>query len=626
MTTSIFSYRVMRKFSVQDAVSAFQDAVPAFIGGALALLILCAGTGLAQDLTGGDPAEAVFQEAVEHYRQADDYRALMGFRGFLRDYPEHRRVTAALLMQAKCYYWLQNYDQAIESIGSLLAEHSGTSYEDNARYLLGNCYYRQGQYWRSTDQLRQVIAHGDNPRLMDLARSGLRVLISEQLSLWQLSNLYEDLTDDEISPWILVEMARRELSAGHREEALTRIEQVLRRFPDGQAAQEARALHAGAVEKRPSRLIIGVVSPLSGPYADYGNDLLHGVELAVGEPHPFSDITVNVQARDSGGSAVRAVRAAGELIGDDGAVALVGPLLSANAVGVGAVCDCREVPMITPTAAEENIAQVGRFVFQRSVGSRTLGERMASYGVRELNLQTFAVLAPRDSYGQAAVEGFTRIAEEEGASILTVTWYQSGDTDFKEQLLQIRRRKQAYDDSLEAIGALPKMTTHSEPDTLPLSERRVYIDGLFVPASPREAGMIAPQVAFHRLETLVCGTSGWGGQEARRIGGRYLDGIHFATDYVEELSDPGYQEFAAAFADRYGRQPGKVAVFSYECALLLLEGIAAGAYTPEALCQYLSLIEDFRGLTGNISFARGQGANDEAMILTIQDGRFIRLE
>jgi len=147
-----------------------------------------------------------------------------------------------------------------------------------------------------------------------------------------------------------------------------------------------------------------------------------------------------------------------------------------------------------------------------------------------------------------------------------------------------------------------------------------------VPASPREAGMIAPQVAFHRLETLVCGTSGWGGQEARRIGGRYLDGIHFATDYVEELSDPGYQEFAAAFADRYGRQPGKVAVFSYECALLLLEGIAAGAYTPEALCQYLSLIEDFRGLTGNISFARGQGANDEAMILTIQDGRFIRLE
>jgi len=619
MTTSIFSYRVMRKMSIQDAV-------PTFIGCALTLLILCTGTGLAQEMTGRDTAEAVFQEAVEHYRQADDYRALMGFRGLLRDYPEHRRVTAALLMQAKCYYWLQNYDQAIESIESLLTKHPGTAYEDNARYLLGNCHYRQGQYWRSADQLRQVIARSDDPRLMDLARSGLRVLISEQLSLRQLSNLYEDLADDDVSPWILVEMARRELSGGHREEALARIEEVLRRFPDGKAAQEARALQAGAAVTPPSHLIIGVVCPLSGPYADYGNDLLQGVELAVAEPHSLSDMTVSVQARDSGGSAVQAVRAAGELIGDSGATALVGPLLSANAVGVGAVCDCRKVPMITPTAGEENIAQVGRFVFQRSVGSRTLGERMASYGVRELDLQTFAILAPRDSHGQAAVDGFTRIAEEEGARILTVAWYQAGDTDFKEQLLQIRRRKQTYDDSLEAIGLLPKIAAHSEPDTLPLSERRVYIDGLFVPASPREAGMIAPQIAFHRLETLVCGTSGWGGQEARRIGGRYLDGIHFATDFIEELSDPGYQEFTAAFADRYGRQPGKVAVFSYECALLLMEGIVAGAYTPEALYQYLSHIEDFRGLTGNISFVREQGANDEAMILTIQDGRFIRLE
>ena len=619
MTTSIFSCRNSRKAPLHR---------PGFllIGWALALLILCPSMVPAQEMTGTDPGEAVFQEAAEQYRQTDYYRALMGFRGLLRDHPRHRRVTASLLMRAKCYYWLQNYDQAIESLESLLTDYPRTTYRQNAVYLLGICYYRQGHTWRSADQLRQVIFESDDPRLIDLARDGLRALISEHLTLRQLDDLYGDLSDDPVSPWILLEMARRELSRGHREEALTRAEELLRRFPDSAAAQQARALRSRAAEKQPDRLTIGVVCPLSGSYADYGKDLQHGVELALEQRRPTLDIDISMQVRDSGGSAVRAVRAAGELIENQDAAALVGPLLSANAVGVGALCDCRQVPMITPTAAEEDIAQVGRFVFQRSVGSRALGERMASYGVGELDLQTLAILAPRDGHGQAAVEGFRQVAEQAGARILAITWYQAGDTDFKEQLLQIRRQKQAYDDSLEASGILPEIEARAQPDTLPPSEQRVYLDGLFVPASPQEAGMIAPQIAFHRLETLICGTSGWGGREARRIGGRYLDGIHFATDFVEELSDPTYQDFAAAFNERYGHHPGKVAVFSYECASLLLEGIASGAHTREALYHFLSQTEGFQGLAGEISLNSGLGANDEAMILTIQDGRFLRLE
>jgi len=619
MTTSIFSCGSMRKIPFYGSGSLLTVC-------ALLLLILYAATATAQESIAEDDAEALFQQAAQQYRQADYYRALMSFRGLLRDHPEHRRVTAALLMQAKCYYWLQNYDQAIESLETLLSDYPRTAYKQNAAYLLGICHYRQGHIWRSANQLRQVVTEGDDPRLIDLARDGLRTVISEQLSLRQLDNLYQDLPDDPVSPWILLEMARRELSQGHREEALAAAEELLRHFPDGPAAQRARAIRDSASEERPDRLTIGVICPFSGSYADYGKDLQRGVELAVEQNRSLDDIDIEVQVRDSGGSAVRAVRAAGELIEEQNVTALVGPLLSTNAVGVGAVCDCRQVPMITPTAAEEDIAQVGRFVFQRSVGSRTLGRRMADYGVGELDLQTFAILAPRDGHGQAAVEGFREAAEGAGARILAVTWYQAGDTDFKSQLLQIRRQKQAYDDSLQALGVLPEIDVPAQPDTLPPSEQRVYLDGLFVPASPQEAGMIAPQIAFHRLETLICGTSGWGSKEAGRIGGRYLDGIHFATDFVEELSDPGYEEFAAAFTDRYGRHPGKVAVFSYECTLLLLEGIASGAHTPEALCHYLSQIEDFHGLAGDISLSRNSGANDEAMILTVQGGRFLRLE
>jgi ABC-type branched-subunit amino acid transport system substrate-binding protein len=348
--------------------------------------------------------------------------------------------------------------------------------------------------------------------------------------------------------------------------------------------------------------------------------------MAVAKHNAHADIEVKLEVRDSRGSAVKSVEGTRDLIEGENAVAILGPLLSANAVGAGAMSDCRGVPLITPTAAEEEIAQVGRFVFQRSVGPRTMGERMAAYAVEELELPVFALLAPRDNFGQAAVEGFFQKAQELGSKILAVTWYQAGDTDFREQLTDIRRRKQAYDDSLRALGLFSEAMYSSEQDTLPPEERRVYLDGIFIPAAPSEAGMIAPQIAFHRLETLILGTTGWGARDALRIGGQYMDGVHFATDFSEELSDRKYLDFADGYRDQYGTAPGKVSVFSYECAELVLQGIDSGAHTPEALYQFLAHIEDYPGLAGNISFTRGQGANDQIMILTIQDGRILRLE
>jgi ABC-type branched-subunit amino acid transport system substrate-binding protein len=619
MITSIFYYPNMRKTSFHI----FELSV---LFGMLLVSIIFSLPGLARDLAASDEPEQMFQEAVESYRQGDHYRALIGFRGLLRDHEDHRRATAALLMQAKCYYWLHNYDQAVESLQSLLKNYPKSSYRDDAQYLLGNCYYRQGHYWRSADQLREVIEFSDVPELIDLARDGLRVLVDEALSLRQLDRLFDDLPDDAISPLILVERAEGELAAGHREEALASAEKVLRMTSRGEAAKRAIAIRDAAQDTIPERLTIGVVCPLSGPYAPFGEQLRDGVQIAVEEHNVTSGVEIIIQVRDSQGLATKATEVTRDLIDQQHVIAILGPLLSASAVGAGAVSDCRGVPLITPTAAEEEVARVGRFVFQRSVGPWTLGERMATYAVEELELPLVAVLAPQNGFGQAAVDGFNHKIHELGSDILTVAWYHPGDTDYAQQLTHIRHRKRAYEDSLRSLNLLSRVTSPIVKSDLPPEERSVHVDGMFIPASPDEAGMIAPQIEFHRLETLVLGTSGWGAREALRIGGSYMDGVHFATDFAEELSSDQYLDFSYQYKERYGADPGKVAVFSFECAALVLEGITGGAYTSEALYQFLANVEGYPGLAGDISFTRGSGANDEIMILTVQDGRVLRLE
>jgi branched-chain amino acid transport system substrate-binding protein len=595
---------------------------------AMMLMVLCLlgrpSTG--QELRGGENPERVFQEAADSYRQADYYRALIGFRKVLRDYPEHGRVTAALLMQAKCYYWLQNYDQASESLHTLLEKFPHSTYLDNARYILGNCYYRQGYPWRATDEFRQVILSTDVPALAELARDCLRVLIASQLSPSQLTKLFESLPDDDLSPWILLEAARRELSAGYGEEAVLTAERVLQLFPESQATAEAVDIKRAALELPPQAVIVGVICPLSGPYAHYGEELRNGAELAALEHNTRSIRKVELQVRDTRAEAVQALQATRSLIEEAHALAIVGPLLSTTAVGAGAISDCHGVPLITPTASEGSISAIGKYVFQRGVAARMLGKRAAAFAVEELGLRQLAVLAPRDDYGSSAVEGFSREAADRGAQILTVAWYPVGATDFKDQLTQIRRRHQAYTDSLVTLGQLYVDTAFVEPDSIPPEERRVWLDGLFVPAYPEEAGMIAPQIAYHRIETQILGTSAWGSPEALRIGGQYLDGAIFATDFSEALFTEEYDRFITDYRIHHGKKPGKVGVFSYECTKLVLRGVETGVRGPEGMSQFLAATEKFPGLSSLISLTRNNGANEEAMILAVQEGRIVQLK
>ena len=86
---------------------------------------------------------------------------------------------------------------------------------------------------------------------------------------------------------------------------------------------------------RGARGSIGVVLPLTGPYARFGEESLYGVMLAADLFGADADDpeapSVRLVVRDSAGDPARAGAAVRELAADESVVAIVGPLLSAEA-------------------------------------------------------------------------------------------------------------------------------------------------------------------------------------------------------------------------------------------------------------------------------------------------------
>ena len=124
-------------------------------------------------------------------------------------------------------------------------------------------------------------------------------------------------------------------TSGRSDEASKLIKDYLTGYPKHEYYGSARvlAMELGGEFGEGAGISIGVILPLTGRYAVYGESVLHGIECAVGI---FGSCTgpsgMTIIVRDSEGTPLGATRAVEELVAA-GAVAIVGPLMSQLCTG-----------------------------------------------------------------------------------------------------------------------------------------------------------------------------------------------------------------------------------------------------------------------------------------------------
>jgi len=569
--------------------------------------------------------ERRFSQALERYQKRHYTRARLEFQDLLNRFPSNPRSTAVRLMLAKTFYKLKEYDRAIEVAETLLAEHSSSRYVPYARFMIGDCRYRQDRYGDAGMQYARALQDAP-PRLKERTLVRLGVLASSELAQEEVERLnaafgarwVEEATGLGDALWIL--------QWGHADLARDRARALLDRFPRGAFQEEIRALLGEAETGLPpgprtpgASVAIGVVCPLSGPDGSLGEDLRDGVRLGLEHFVRFSD-RIDLLFEDSKSDPVLAVRRTQKLLEQDDVVGLIGPVRSTSTVGVAALANAAGAPLIAATASEDSVAAIGPYVFQLNTTPAAEGRRLAEHAVETLGLRTFAILASSDAYGQELSDAFAGRARELDAEILVRESYFSAATDFGPQLLRIREAGLAYippDTSLAAgvPADAPKDTTAMEEVTA--------IDGVVLASRAEEIIPIATQLAFHRIETQLLGGSGWNVPEVPRQGGRYVDGAIFVSGYFEDPASSSFRRFLDGFTTRFGRRPGIPAAFGYDASAMIVRALQGGHADREALRDALAGTRSFSGATGPVSFTMDDRANWEVFVLKIERGRIV---
>uniref|UniRef100_A0A7C3WQL4 Leucine-binding protein domain-containing protein n=1 Tax=Desulfobacca acetoxidans TaxID=60893 RepID=A0A7C3WQL4_9BACT len=567
-----------------------------------------------------DRGEALYLEAENLYHRRDYQQAWQRYEAYLQSSPQGQYALRARLRQAEIQGLQGDWPGALARYEALLAQGLEPDLSKQVRYNIGRAYYKLEQYQQASQVLENLTAtdlpsplrFSVNALLTEIALKrgqtqkafvhlrlakqdlpagdkewfeDLKIRLVEQAPYSELEQLVNLYRDSPLCAPLLLRLAELAQKEGRGAEARRWLQTLKERYPESPEARQAETLLT------PTRARLGCLLPLSGEFAEIGQRVRRGMELAAEEA------PLELVFQDCPNDPDTAVRAVQSLARSRNLLAYLGPLLSADAEAAARTAQELEIPLIA-LSQKTGLTKTGDKIFQVSLMARPQVQRLVGYAAN-LGLSRYAVFAPNSPYG----ETFSRLFQEElalrGGVLVAQEFYPPGTRDF--------------------TWALSPLLAKIQPGT----EAASVIDALFIPDdAPTTAGILG-QLDDHPLRrVLILGTNLVRPTVSQKELARNLEGVLFPDAFFADDPAPEVQKFVAAFRQRYGEEPDYLAAQGYLVVRLVSKLWEADPRLARAdLPRKLQALARVPELPWFLGFTPEREAELALYLLTVKDGQ-----
>ena len=323
----------------------------------------------------------------------------------------------------------------------------------------------------------------------------------------------------------------------------------------------------------------------------------NGAELAVALANEADGINgrpIQLLIRESMREPLLSAQHAEELIAA-GVLAIVGPDYSDEALEAGLVAQRHGIPMVTTYPTNPKVPESGNYIFMTAFIDSYQARIMANFAIQELEAMTAAVLTETgDSHSEGLSTFFIDDFTAQGGTIAVQQFYESGATDFTQQLLAIAAVEPVVDIIfLAGLGSeFPLGVQQARPDDIGIS-------------------------------ATFLGGDGWDRPDLVEIGGMALEGSFFANSFSSDgqLTEAA-RRFVDAYTEKYGIAPDGPAALGYDATTILIEAMHTTTdLTPAAIRDQIEATQDYSGATVLSHYDENRHAVKSLVINTIKDGR-----
>ncbi len=529
------------------------------------------------------------------------------------------------------------------------------------------------------DEIRVGVRRAATPELEELASEGRDRALTGQIHLELSRRALDDAdfarAEDQIDA--AASVLRSEKDLAELQVLRDRLE-MLEEYAEANA--ELPPLRDLVDRPRPrttgARGKIGVVLPLSGRFAAFGEQSLRGLLLAADlfEPLPkieegeatddpssmqadasdlegaleLDDATdrsrIRLIVRDSGGNPERAAAMVRELEEDSEIVAIVGPIFTEESIAAAVAAEDSGIPLVSLSHREEVAAGRSQVFRTRTTPSDEV-KVLVDYAFEELGARRFAVLYPRNRYGRGMRKLYWDAVVSRGGKIVAASNYDRGVTDFSSAIRDMigyrfitnseRHALAERDELLRKARHLPaeeatlvRSEAYAElgPAGLPLPPI-VDFDVLFIPDSADKVSLIAPGLAYHEIRGVtLLGTSEWIDDELLDVARRHVSGSVISTPFYAQSDLPFVAEFVESFRATFGEEPDSYAAQAFDAGNLILVQLAAGRDSRRQVRDGLLKTRAYPGATGVLTMRPDGNAHRRPFLLGVKGRRFVPLD
>ena len=336
---------------------------------------------------------------------------------------------------------------------------------------------------------------------------------------------------------------------------------------------------------------IGVVVALTGKYAEpYGFPMQRGFELAREEINNLGGVNLRFITVDDRSTPEGAKEAVQHLV-DQGVPAIVGLAISTHLKEAAPIAQENRVIAFSSVSSAAGLSGIGNFIFRTSLATNISIPSGVIVTQQKIGYQKVATIYDAiDVYARSSNEVLRTVLEANGVEILTEETFETGDTDFSQQLTNIMA---------------------------------VEPDALFISALAQEIARIVAQTAEVGFpDTLHVIAPDLTMDEVQKAG----DGAEGAIGFIgwSTISDaPGNQAFIENYRAKYGIEPEPWAAQSYVTLHVLANAIKVAQSTDStAIRDALAQTKDLPTILGNFSFNADGDALYGQIVLVVKDGAF----
>ncbi|MCG6893465.1 MAG: ABC transporter substrate-binding protein [Desulfobacteraceae bacterium] len=578
-------------------------------------------------------SQEVFETGERLFLAGNFRQALAAYQDYLRMAPEGKLADAARMKSGASLEALGRPDEARSQYRGLLQKHPDSPFAEEAQVALLSTYLNQGL-------LEELIAEGaalETDTLSPSARARVHRIMAD--AYWLLGNPEEAARN--------YAKSYRALSGEAAEEVMRRLKEALALLTPEAMERLLQTVEEDDVRQllqdtaRPlvfSHFQFGCILPLSGKFESVGRKALRGIEMAVSQygKRNFAP-GLKVVVRDSRSDPEQAAQAVRELAEEHHVSAIIGSL--ATAESVAAECQRLGIPVVT-FSQKDGIPQIGDFVFRNFITPKMQVQALVGFSTQTLGVDGFAILYPDEKYGRLFMNLFWDEVASRGGKIVGVESYVSGQTDFSDVIKKLVGLFYPLTSEMEGQSGLdgteedptlfsPTQTGGVTPAEALAGAQRPIVDfhGLFIPDSPKTAGLIIPQLAFHDVQnTYLLGTNLWHSASFIEMTREHGRSAVIPTGFFAHAESEDVRRFTGVFTDTFGEDPGFIEAVAFDTAMMFFQAAATpGVQSRADLRDALLLLSPFAGVTGPTTFTQDGECSKPIRLLRVMGGRFVEI-